>query len=61
MKKCMFPEVTVDEGDIIESFLTEFLPDIEREILQTAATNFESVDNDELLEILHQYDGRVPS
>ena len=59
MKKCMFPEVTVDEGDIIESFLTEFLPDIEREILQTAATNFESVDNDELLEILHQYDGRV--
>ena len=56
--KCIYGG-DMDEGELVQAFLTPFLPAVDRDILQCALEKFEEVDFDELVEVLSQYEGRV--
>ena len=56
--KCIYGG-DMDEGELVQAFLTQFLPAVDRDILQCALEKFGEVDSDELVEVLSQYEGRV--
>ena len=56
--KCIYGG-DMDEGELVQAFLTQFLPAVDRDILQCALEKFEEVDFDELVEVLSQYESRV--
>ena len=56
--KCIYGG-DMNEGELVQAFLTQFLPAVDRDILQCALEKFEEVDFDELVEVLSQYEGRV--
>ena len=58
MERCLY-NTDPDEGDLVQSFLTQFIPSVERELFQEAMDNFDSADYEDLCDTLSNYDGRV--